>query len=247
MQAPQYTDYDSFAWLYNTYWSERLIRQIYWTIEKYLLDRLSPESRVLDVCCGNAHLSAPMTQRGFQVTGIDGSAEMLRYARQNSPTSTFMVADARDFSFDPIFDAAVCTCDSFNHIMAADELERAFINVYRALKPGGRFLFDLNTEEGYRAYWTGKTAGRVADDHAYLVTLSYDEEDNTSRFEATLFRLIDGNWTRSDAVLTQKFYPTALVLGLLKKIGFIDIEVYDVEKDLKVAGTGRVMYVMRRE
>ena len=76
-----YSDYDNFAWFYNRYWSDRLIDGIFWIVEKYLLNQLPPDAKILDLCCGNAHLSSRMVQKGFSVTGIDGSSEMLKYAR----------------------------------------------------------------------------------------------------------------------------------------------------------------------
>jgi SAM-dependent methyltransferase len=241
-----YTDYDAFAWLYNRYWSERLIEQIYWTIEKYLLDSLRPGSRILDVCCGNGHLAARMAQRGFSVTGIDGSPAMLRFARENAPRCEFLNLDARDFVLKGTFDAAVSTCDSLNHIMTHDELARAFASVYRALRPGGRFLFDLNTEEGYRKYWTGGSTGKAEADHAFVVRLRYDERRQQGTFAATLFRPGDQGWNRSDALLVQQYYPPHEVREMLCDTGFAQPRVFDVEKDLGIEGTGRVMFVTGR-
>ena len=93
-----YSDYDNFAWFYNRYWSDRLIGEIFWIVEKYLLNNLPPDGQILDLCCGNAHLSARMTQKGFRVTGIDGSSEMLKYAQVNCPNGQFMHCDASELN-----------------------------------------------------------------------------------------------------------------------------------------------------
>lgn len=245
-EAERNRDYDNFAWFYNRYWSDRLIEQIFWSIEKYLLNSLAPGSHILDLCCGNAHLTGRMIKMGFKVTGIDASEEMLHHARVNAPEAILFLRDARNFSFDGSFDAAVCTCDSLNHIMTIEELRRAFENVHHSLKPGGRFLFDLNTEEGYRKYWTGVSGGRSDSDNAYIVKLTYDEEKRQSLFETTMFRLIENRWQRFDARLTQQFYPRELVEAALNDAGFANIDFYDVEKDLGIEGTGRMMFVMSR-
>jgi SAM-dependent methyltransferase len=241
----RYTDYDNFAWLYNHYWSERLIDQIFGAIQDHLLNKLSPRSHILDVCCGNGHLARKMADSGFQVTGIDGSEPMLRHARENAPGCDFHVCDARGIRFESAFDAVTSTCDSLNHVMSMAELRDVFARVHAALRPGGIFLFDLNTEKGYRDYWTGETGGKTADDHAFVLRLSYDEEVKQGTFAVTLFRLVDGLWQRSDIRLTQQYYPPEEAREELLRSGFADIELYDVEKDLGVDGTGRVMFVAR--
>ncbi|MEE9442350.1 MAG: class I SAM-dependent methyltransferase [candidate division Zixibacteria bacterium] len=242
----RYNDYNDFAWFYNRFWSERLIRQIFGTIEDHLLSKLKPSNRILDICCGNGHLAKMMTEKGFVVTGIDGSDEMIRYSRENSPTSEFQIVDAQEFEFEPVFDAATSTCDSFNHIMSIDELRRTFTNAYNAIKPGGYFLFDLNNLEGYHKYWKGESHGKVDDDCALVIKFLYNEDSKIATIDSAFFRLIDSIWRRTDLHLTQRYYPPEEVLAMLEDIGFKDIEMYDVEKDLGVEGTGRNMFVMRK-
>jgi SAM-dependent methyltransferase len=242
----RYRDYDDFAWLYNRYWSERLIDQIFGTIQDHLLAKLPPRSHILDVCCGNGHLARKMADLGFKVTGIDGSEPMLQYARENAPNCEFHACDAREIDFKNAFDAVTSTCDSLNHVMSLAELSGVFAKVCAALRPGGIFLFDLNTEKGYRDYWTGETGGKVADDHAFVIRLDYDDKVQQSTFALTLFRLREDNWRRSDIKLTQQYYPPEEVKQALSRTGFSHLELYDVEQDLGVDGTGRMMLVARK-
>lgn len=237
-----YDDYDNFAWFYNRYWSERLIDNIFGIVDEYLLKRLQPGSHILDLCCGNAHLSARMAKMGFKVTGIDGSSEMLQYARANCPEAEFHHCDARDIEFAETFNGAISTCDSLSHVMNFDDLTRIFSNVYRALKPGGLFLFDLNNDEGYKKNWIG-SGGRAEADNAYLVRLSYDDKVFQGNFEITMFRLIDGIWIRSDVRLTQQWHPYQMVIEALKKTGFRSVDYYDFDKDFAATSTGRDMFL----
>jgi SAM-dependent methyltransferase len=242
----RYNSYNDFAWFYNRFWSERLINQIFGTIEDHLLSKLQPSNRILDICCGNGHLAKMMTEKGFSVTGIDGSDEMLRYARENSPPSEFQIADAREFQFESVFDAAISTCDSLNHIMSVSELRQAFTNAYNAIKSGGYFLFDLNNLDGYHKYWKGESHGKVEDDCALVIKFLYNEESRKATIDSAFFRLIDNAWQRTDLQLTQRYYPPDDVLEMLEEIGFKGIEMYDVEKDLGIEGTGRNLFVMRK-
>jgi len=75
----------------------------------------SQHSRVLDVGCGTGQLANYFLSRGVQVTGLDRSAHMLRYAAEkNSEHVTegrarFVKASATDFVFDEQFAFIVCT------------------------------------------------------------------------------------------------------------------------------------------
>lgn len=76
---------------------------------QWVIDRLSPGTRVLDVGCGTGVPTAGMmVESGLEVVGIDVSAEMLRIARHNVPGAQFAAMDVLelDSAFGD-FDAAV--------------------------------------------------------------------------------------------------------------------------------------------
>src|SRR3972149_2698138 len=98
----------------------------------------------------------------FRVTGVDGSAAMLEFARANAPGGGVVLGDARAFTLPGPFHAVLSTFDSLNHVMMLPELTEVFRRVHAVLVEGGRFLFDLNMEEGYRARWGGSEA--IVDD-----------------------------------------------------------------------------------
>ncbi|MDR7586593.1 MAG: methyltransferase domain-containing protein, partial [Armatimonadota bacterium] len=81
----RYAEYDAFAWMYNRYWGQDSVQRFLPVIEKLVLPHLGPHARILDLCCGTGQLAQALAQRGYQVTGIDGSEEMIRYARINAP------------------------------------------------------------------------------------------------------------------------------------------------------------------
>lgn len=226
MGGERYTDYDNFAWVYNQHWGG--FSQLVVPIMDALFLRDLPEgSKVLDVACGTGHVSKLLAERGFKVTGLDGSAEMLRYARENAPEGEFLLEDARSFHLPPEFRAAVSTFDSLNHVLKLEELEAVFRNVHAALLPGGYFAFDMNMDAGYRAGWNGIT-GDSHLDHAYIWKNSYEPEEHLASFEATLFRLVDGSWQRSDVTLWQRGYSQEEIFGALELAGFGRLRAYQV-------------------
>ncbi len=105
-----------------------------------------PVDSALDICCGTGavmrHLRPVCTN---DVTGIDLSQGMLDEARRQLADADgdaevrLMQQDALQMDFDQAFDVATC-CGAFGHILEPQQ-DRFAERVYRALKPGGRFLF----------------------------------------------------------------------------------------------------------
>lgn len=239
--------YDRFAWFYNRYWGPAFSGQAMTVLDKLLLPSLPAQGRILDLCCGTGQLAGELTARGFQVTGIDESEEMLRYARENAPLAEFILADARSFNFAPIYHGAVSTFDSLNHVMRLEELTRVFQNVHAALVDEGFFLFDLNMEQGYQARWQGSLA-IVQDDHVCIVRAGFDPEQKLGRNDITMFRLEGGDWQRSDLTLWQKCYSEDEIRSSLGEAGFREISAYEADKDLGMAGSvGRTFFLARKE
>src|SRR5205823_14976187 len=89
--------YNAFAWFYNRYWNEELHECAFPALEYFLLRRLPPGARVLDVCSGTGYLARMLTAGGYSVTCIDASPEMVLYARENDPAAEFQVCDATRF------------------------------------------------------------------------------------------------------------------------------------------------------
>jgi ubiquinone/menaquinone biosynthesis C-methylase UbiE len=127
----RYTEYDNFAWLYNREWGF-FGDNIFGGLRAIAGDSLPDGARVLDLCCGTGQLAKVLVEKGYKVTGIDGSAKMLRYAREKAPAARFMVRDARAFRLPPEYEAVFSTFDSLNHITTLEELGRVFKNVFAA-------------------------------------------------------------------------------------------------------------------
>ena len=98
----------------------------YLLLEKLVLQYAPPHSHILDLFCGTGHLTKKLIENHFVVTGIDGSAQMIEYARQNAPDA-FIVDDARYFNINEQFEYVISTGDSLNHILKLDELKVFFV------------------------------------------------------------------------------------------------------------------------
>ncbi len=245
--ANLYTDYDFFAAVYNTHWGDFADRQALPAIERYMAAQLPEHARILDLCCGTGQLARALTARGYAVIGIDGSYEMLRFARKNAPEAAFRQADAREFSVEQPCNAVVSTFDSLNHIMSLAELTAVFRNVYAALLPGGVFLFDLNLEAGYIQRWRGSFA-IVEELYICAVRSSYRADERVGYTDITVLQKTGENsYARGDLRLTQRCYTTSEISDALEQAGFIEVNIYDAADSAPVSDqTGRGIFVCRK-
>lgn len=243
------TAYIRFAWYYNKYWASgpnSFVVRALPILDRLLLASLPHEARVVDLCCGNGQLAAELTRRGIQVTGIDASKELLRYARENAPNATFILADARAFTLPSVHHAVLSTFDSLNHILKREELQQVFTNVYAALMPSGRFLFDLNMDAGYRARWRG-SFGLVDAAHVCVVQSAYTPSEGLAQMSFTMFDQFDGAWERSDVTDFQRAYSEAEIRATLQEAGFGNTIARDMETDLGMAGSpGRMFFLAEK-
>lgn len=102
----------------------------------------------MDLACGTGQLLAQLGARGFFLSGLDNSAEMLAATARRCPAAELVLSDLAGFELESRFDLMTCFLYSmhYSHPVAAmaDTLQRAF----RALKPGGVIVFDLVDRRG---------------------------------------------------------------------------------------------------
>ena len=108
-----------------------------------------PGERILDLGCGDGVLTRKLQDMGCEVVGIDSSPELIDAALRLQLNVSVRNACEIDFheEFDAVFSNAV-----LHWIKDAD---RMIGNVYRALKPGGRFVAECG---GHRCCQTIQTA-----------------------------------------------------------------------------------------
>lgn len=113
---------------------------------------LSPGTSVLDVGCGTGRHSVELARRGYTVTGLDLSTEMLARAARAAEAAKVRVewvhSDATRFSFPRRFDAAICLCEGAFGLLGQgdDPIEQPLSilrNLSSALKPQAMAVFTV--------------------------------------------------------------------------------------------------------
>ena len=185
---------------------------------------LNPRTCV-DLACGTGSVTAILVEKGLQVTGVDLSEEMLTVASQKAPGAWFICQPLQELKLPRAVDMAVCALDSLDYITDPKDCEEAIRRIYKALNPGGIFIFDVNTPEKLRAM-----DGQVfldEDDDVYCVWRGeFDEETNICSYGMDLFQRAGDVWHRSFEEHCEYAYSEEQLVGYLKAAGFTNIEVY---------------------
>ena len=126
---------------------ETIDRSVQWIIDTIAL---KADDNVLDLGCGPGLYASRFAHAGLQVTGVDYSHNSIEYARryaiENSLNIHYRHQNYLELDDDNLYDAALLIYGDFCPL---DPLQRSTLlkNVRRALKPNGRFVFDVTTRE----------------------------------------------------------------------------------------------------
>jgi ubiquinone/menaquinone biosynthesis C-methylase UbiE len=105
-------------------------------LDKFLTAR-GDGLQMLDVGCGTGYHMARYRERGFALTGVDGSAEMLQQAREINPTMAFHQGDVDKLPLpDNTFDLILC----IEVLRYLPDIVPCLREMARVLKPGGMAL-----------------------------------------------------------------------------------------------------------
>lgn len=234
--------YDVIGDLYNKYWGQITLSQ-YPNIEELVLSNLPSNSRILDVCCGTGTIAAKLCEQGFKVEGVDISEKVIEYARINAPEASFTVGDARSFSYETPFDAVVTTLDSFNVMTDKTDLKKIFNCVFRALKPGGVFYFDMRNLEGYIHYWNGSHLSFIENEGVTAIHSIYDEASRLGLMKIAYFTPnTNHSWDRNDVYIPHRCYLEEEIIAMLEEAGFSNIQIVKRAEGIYSEISGRSHY-----
>jgi SAM-dependent methyltransferase len=111
----------------------------------FSLKGVSPKT-IIDLGCGTGGHALLLAQRGYIVTAVDRSKDMLQAARakadQGGVTVDFRQEDITRLDWRESFDAAIAMFAVAGYQSGDEDLAAMLSGVWRSLKPGGIFIFD---------------------------------------------------------------------------------------------------------
>ncbi len=193
-----------------------------------ILRLLAPVRRdgglVLEVGCGTGLLTRELLSAGHRVLATDASPSMLELAAahlREQPDGHPQTGRAElrllTLPDDPLpeADAIVGVGHAVNYLPDADAVDRAFVAMAHALRPGGLLAVDVCDLSWGEAHRQQPNLGRVAPDWAIITEFSLPSPDRYVRDITTFVANGDGTWRRDHERHVNVLIDTSRVPALL--------------------------------
>ena len=187
--------------------------------------------KILDVGCGTGRHAIELAKRGYSVTGVDLSEDMLNKARENAHSAgvqvDFQWGDARDLTFSEEFDLVIMLCEGGFSLMETDEMNFQILeSASRAIKKDSKHskLIFTTLNGLFPLFHSVK-------DFLNAATIDGDSVENNS-FDLMTFRdksdleMVDDDGVQKVLHCDERYYVPSEINWLLKSLNFNKIDIY---------------------
>ncbi len=145
------------------------------------LQNKNQKLKILEIGSGTGKFAELIDLEQFDYTGFDLSPEMIAIAKGKKLNADFFVDDATKFDLNEQYDVIICFMDTINYITNDVDLNRAFKKIYKHLKKGGIFLFDIHKQSNLENFDDYQEIGYI-DDVQYIWHSKQIDEIHVNHF-----------------------------------------------------------------
>lgn len=164
-----------------------------------IVKTIPQEGSILDLGCGTGEPIAQFfIEKGFNVTGVDGSRKMIELCKKRFPGERWVVSDMREINLHQQFDA-ILAWHSFFHL--DHESQRNMFKIFEAhIRSGGILAFTSGNEAG--EVWSDNGGQQLY--HASLSTKEYNSLLKNSSFKVLVHKVRDPECGEATVWVAQK-------------------------------------------
>jgi SAM-dependent methyltransferase len=211
---------------------------------------------VAELGCGTGTMTELLAEAGYDMIGIDNSADMLDVAREKlyeldfegEPPILYLEQDMRAFELFGTVRALVSVCDSMNYLLTEEDLLKVFRLANNYLDREGLFIFDMKTAYFYENIMGNRTITDVREDCAMIWDNTYEPQTAVNRYQLTLFsQTEDGLYERAEELHQQRAYTVETIKALIEQAGLTFVAAYDAFTHNPPTPTSERIYFIARE
>ena len=181
--------YTSFAEVYDTFMDNVPYQEWADYLEERLKEYGIEDGLVMELGCGTGSMTQILSEKGYDMIGIDNSEDMLELAQEKKEKTgrdiLYLLQDMREFELYGTVRAVVSVCDCVNYVTEEEDLAEVFRLVNNYLDPDGVFLFD--TKYKYQEILGDQVIAEDRETCSFIWDNYYDEEEEINEYELTLF------------------------------------------------------------
>ena len=223
------SSYDALAATYDALMADAAYLKRAEYLDRCLKRDKTPVETILDLGCGTGTISCLLARMGYRVLAADASVEMLTEAMMKASSMEeppmFLHQSMEKLRLGREMDAVISTIDAINYLTREKALRETLKRVYNCLRPGGQFIFDINSPAKFRAM-----DGRMYTDEteeSYCVWRTFfSERTRICTYQVDLFRLRrDGAWERDYEEHRERAWSVEELTEFLADAGFTKVKI----------------------
>lgn len=205
----------------------------------------------LDLACGTGTLTLELSKRGIDIFGCDMSSDMLCAAQQkaseNDKNIIFICQKMQNLELYGKIDTCICTLDSINHLLSAEDVQKTFKRVNNYLNDNTLFVFDVNTVYKHK-YILGDNCYIYDTNKVFCAWQNnYYEKNNEVIITLDFFERIGKFYKRSTEQFSERAYSDDDIRNMAENAGFEVEAVYDdMSFESLKQNSQRAVYVLKK-
>ncbi|VVB67724.1 Ubiquinone/menaquinone biosynthesis C-methyltransferase UbiE [uncultured archaeon] len=192
-------------------------------IEEIFEDTHKPK-RILEVGCGTGSYTKILLERGYEITAVDISEEMLKIARDKCACE-FIKGDIKSVSINDKFDACIAMFAVISYITRNTDIIEALNNIRRHLKTNGIFIFDAWNGLAVMRNFPEQRIKELENDKMKVIRVAVPNLDSFDHLCEVNYKLLiinkeNGTLNEIDEKHTVRFYFPQEIIHYLEDTGF---------------------------
>lgn len=245
--------YERFAYVYDN-----LMQDAPYPLWVDFLERASKAyniegKKVLELACGTGELSILLAKKGYEVTGVDLSSDMLFVAQEKAQKENVQIylfeQDMSELEGLGTFDLVTIFCDSLNYLTTPQEVQNTFKGIHSHLKNGGLLLFDVHSIYKMEEIFKNRTFAHVDEEIAYIWDCFPGEHKLSVEHELTFFikDRQSEKYDRFEELHKQRTYTLDEYSMWLTEAGFSILEITaDFSPHLPSKDSERIFFICQK-